>query len=101
TGSVPSMVRYVPMESKFSNAKPIGSISWWHPEHAGSAECAVKRARALVPDSAGGSVTFASGGGGGGGWHSIFSRTNLPRRTGDVWSGCARTARTTGKVTLT
>ena len=26
-----SVVRYWPMASKFSNANPIGSISWWQP----------------------------------------------------------------------
>ena len=82
--------RHLPTASKFSIAKPIGSIRAWQLAHAGLARCCGHRVahrqrlarRAPSVFSAG---TF--GGGGGGGDDSRFSSTHLPRSTGEVRVG--------------
>src|SRR5687768_17204593 len=73
------------MASKFSRAKPIGSILAWHPAQDGLARCTCIAsfidsgfpARSVLSDG-------TSGGGGGGGEASRFSSTYFPRNTGDV-----------------
>ena len=85
-----------PTASKFSSAKPSGSIRAWQLAHAGFARCcAIARASsaacrvcAFVSLSAG-----TSGGGGGGGVPSRFSSIHLPRSTGDVRCGYDVTVR--------
>src|SRR5436190_23617332 len=73
----------------------MGSIFEWHDAHAGLARCASNCCRidAVLPspDSFSGGT---SGGGGGGGAASKFSRTHLPRITGDVRVGYDVTAST-------
>ena len=79
-------VRQRPTASKFSRAKPRGSIWAWQLAHAGLARCCSIASRidrgsplSVVSSSAG-----MSGGGGGGGDASRFSRIHLPRSTGEV-----------------
>ena len=68
----PSLTRHLPVASKFSSARPSGSITRWHDVHAGLLRCCSMRSRtdSARPDSA---VPFVSssagtfGGGGGGG----------------------------------
>src|SRR5579871_1240620 len=81
-----STVRHRPMASKFSNAKPVGSIMLWHELHAGLERCCASRSRTVLTLAwvrwslrAG---TF--GGGSGGGVPKILFRTHLPRITGEV-----------------
>ena len=43
-----SVVRYLPIASKLSNASPIGSIIWWQPlQLLPAASWAAKRSRAV------------------------------------------------------
>ena len=90
-----SRVRHAPTASKFSSAKPTGSITLWQlaqtgwrgaPPAARAACCGLARRRCALSDG-------TSGGGGGTGRPSRFSSTHLPRRTGDVRSACDVTAR--------
>ena len=82
-----SRSRHFPTASKFSIAKPIGSIRAWQLAQAGFARCWVIASRivSVLPGSAP-SVFSAGmfGGGGGGGDASRFSSTHLPRSTGEV-----------------
>src|SRR5262249_24092393 len=73
--------------SKFSIAKPIGSIRAWQPAQGGLARCWIMASRMerVVPFSA--PSVFSAGttaGGGGGGDESRFSSTHFPRTTGEV-----------------
>ena len=72
-----------PTASKFSRAKPMGSIRSWQLAQAGLARCSARRS--LIERVA--STLFSSragtfGGGGGGGEPMMFSSTQLPRITG-------------------
>src|SRR6266853_2804567 len=82
-----SRSRHWPTASKFSIAKPIGSIRAWQLAQLGFARCAVIASRivSVLPASAP-SVFKAGmfGGGGGGAADNRFSSTHLPRTTGDV-----------------
>src|ERR1051325_9185544 len=82
-----SASRQRPTGSKFSMAKPIGSIRAWQLAHAGLARCWIIASRMVsglpvVLPSVFNAGTF--GGGGGGGADNKFSSTHLPRFTGDV-----------------
>ena len=85
-GRPPSVSRHRPTGSKFSSAKPGGSIVRWQPAQTGSSRCCSSRSRTLrgaapapLSSSAG---TF--GGGGFGGELNTFVMIHLPRNTGDV-----------------
>ena len=86
--SPPCLVRHFPSASKFSSAKPIGSMSLV--ATGAGLILAVKRssARASVrifadpPAASSSGGTF--GGGSGGGVPRMFSRTQTPRLTGEV-----------------
>ncbi len=68
-----------PIASKFSNARPIGSISVWQPAQLEPADsCAAKRMRAVAPWSIVGSEMFTSFGGGGGGVAEHHRAHELP-----------------------
>ena len=74
------------MASKFSSAKPSGSITPWQALHDGLARCCSMMART---DSAFSPSLFSlnastSGGGAAGGVPSRFSRIHAPRITGAV-----------------
>ena len=43
----PSAVRQAPAASKFSSARPSGSVILWQPAHMGSRVCAARRSRAV------------------------------------------------------
>ena len=85
TGRPFSSARHRPTASKFSMAKPIGSILTWHEAQAGLARCICIASfidngcpdRSVLRDG-------TSAGGGGGGDASRFSSTYLPRNTADV-----------------
>ena len=89
-----SSVRHAPTASKFSSARPSGSITLWQLAHAGLARCCSIRARTVFGapgvSSGNGGTT---GGGGGGGVPIRLSRIHLPRTTGDVRSACDVTSR--------
>src|SRR5205814_8274398 len=81
-----STERQRPIASKFSSAKPAGSIMLWHEAQTGSDRCSAIRSRIVFTfacvrrsESAG---TF--GGGSGGGVPRMLLRIHLPRITGDV-----------------
>ena len=81
-----STTRQRPMASKFSSAKPAGSIIAWQAAQAGLSRCACIRSRSVAvlacvlrSTSAG---TF--GGGSGGGVPRMLFRIHLPRSTGEV-----------------
>ena len=78
TGLPRSVVRHMPMASKFSKPKPMGSISWWQAPHTGLAMRATDHSRAVVVAVKGGFSSWAFGGGSGTGWHSSCSRTKMP-----------------------
>ena len=87
----PSFTRHLPVASKFSSARPSGSITRWQDVHAGLLRCCSMRSRtesvrpaSVVPFVSSSAGTF--GGGGGGGDPSSTSITHLPRITGDVRS---------------
>src|SRR5438309_268034 len=91
----PSVIRHRPIPSKFSSAKPSGSICLWQPAQAGFARCCSILSRIVktfpaepLSVSAG---TF--GGGGGGGAPSTLSRIHFPRRVGAVLLGYEVTVR--------
>ena len=83
-----SSVRHLPTPSKFSSAKPSGSIMAWQLAQTAFWRCSAIRSRIergwvakLFGFSSG---TLGSGGGGGA--PRRFSRIHLPRTTGDVRS---------------
>src|SRR5215472_1818775 len=81
-GTPESLVRHSPIASKFSIAKPTGSITLWHPEQAGLERCSTMRSRTVplaISLKAG-----TLGGGGGGGVPRILVNIHLPRSTGEV-----------------
>src|SRR6266850_5114821 len=82
------------MGSKFSSAKPNGSIGAWQPAHRGLLRCASNRWRTDVglPVSLRSGKGGTSGGGGGGGEPRSVSSTHFPRSTGDVRFGYDVTA---------
>ena len=63
-----SCVRHAPTASKFSSARPSGSITLWQPAHAGLARCCSIRARTVfgAPGVSSGNGGTSGGGGGGG-----------------------------------
>src|SRR5215468_7366012 len=81
--AVLSIVRQRPVTSKFSSAKPIGSIIRWQELHAAFARCASIRSRTVSgfpPDTAEVSSSLGTaGGGGGGGVPNSTTITHLPR----------------------
>ena len=86
-GSPASLSRQRPTRSKFSSAKPNGSMSWWHDAQTGSVRCASMRWRSVfasagerAPDKS----ASTPGGGGGTSAPSRFSTIHAPRTTGDV-----------------
>ena len=85
-----STLRQPPMASKFSSAKPGGSITAWQLPHTGWLRCCASRSRMVggtVPGLI--SVRLVSTFGGGGGTYTpkMLSSSHLPRSTGDVRSG--------------
>src|SRR5437762_13438113 len=84
----PSIVRQAPIASKFSRAKPVGSITPWHILQDALSRCNSSRALTVL----GGSPAFCersvavSGGGGVGGVPRSLSSTQAPRKTGEVRS---------------
>src|SRR5258708_38425177 len=89
--SPPCLVRHLASASKFSSAKPIGSMSLWQLAHGSCLRWSVICSRKVrifsgppLLSSSGG--TF--GGGSGGGVPRIFSSTHTPRFTGDVRKFC-------------
>ena len=83
-----SVVRYLPMPSKSSSPKPMGSMEAWHAAQVWLSVCAATRCRVVAFGSRGGGLTFTSGGGGGISLQSRRVHTSLPRRMGDVSSLC-------------
>src|SRR5262249_57226924 len=79
--------------SNFSKPRPMGSIQRWQPLQNGSVVCCEKRWRVVELGSTVGGLMLRFGGGGGGDWQKSCSCTNLPRRTGEVWSACDGRAR--------
>ena len=87
---VPALVeRQRPIASKFSSAKPIGSMRTWQDAHAGFRRCTsiCSRIDSRRPSAEVACSSGTSGGGGGGGMPSRFSSTQTPRSTGVVRSG--------------
>jgi hypothetical protein len=84
-----SRVRQAPTASKFSSASPSGSMTLWHPAHAGFERCCSIRPRTVLgtPGTSSGNGGTTAGAGGGG-VPSRLSRIHLPRTTGDVRSAC-------------
>ena len=85
-----------PTASKFSSAKPSGSITLWQLAQTGFARCSAICSRIVLGFSP---SPFSlscgtSGGGGGTGVPRMFSRIHLPRTTGDVRSAYDVTAST-------
>ena len=82
----PSVVRHFPIRSKFSSENPIGSMILWQAAHTGLLRCCSIFCRTEVgccaPSFSGSGGTF--GGGRGAGVPRRFSRTHLPRATGEV-----------------
>src|SRR5439155_5514801 len=112
--AVPSaafLVRNLPIASKFSSAKPIGSMRAWQLAHTGLARCCSMRPRierTLLCLSSFSDGTLS--GGGGGGAPRRFSSNHLPRRVGEVRVGyevtvrmlaCPNNPRRAGSVTTT
>ena len=79
-------MRQRPTASKFSSAKPTGSIRLWQLAQAALARCCGQPLahRRALPTTVLSFSAGTSGGGGGGGVPSRFSRIHLPRITGDV-----------------
>ena len=83
-------VRQPPIASKFSSAKPSGSIGAWQLAQTGFLRCCSSRSRTdsgLAVLAAFLAARGTSGGGGGGGVPRMFSSSHLPRSTGDVRFG--------------
>ena len=80
------VVRQRPMASKFSSAKPSGSIWAWQLAHTGLLRCCSIRSRtdAGFPPSPFSGSAGTSGGGAGGGAPRMFSSSHFPRTTGEV-----------------
>src|SRR5450432_3091567 len=74
-----SVSRQRPIPSKFSKARPMGSMNVWQAAHDATELCCAKRVRAVVPGVITGGVMFTLAGGGGMLPHSRSSKTNLPR----------------------
>src|SRR5262245_37834902 len=87
--TAPSLVRQAPVASKFSSAKPKGSICEWHVAQVGFFRCCSNRSRpeAGWPPAPSSGRLGTLGGGGGGGAPKRVSSTHLPRNTGDVRLG--------------
>src|SRR5580698_7672101 len=85
-GTPASLVRYRPIRSKFSSEKPIGSMILWQDAQVGFLRCCSIRCRTDAACGAEPSVSSGGmfGGGVGAGVPSRFSKTHLPRATGDV-----------------
>src|SRR5215813_14212124 len=66
----------------------MSSISAWQPAHEGFCRCASSFSRVVIPVVLGRLVS-TSGGGAGIVWQRSFSRTNLPRKVGELLLGCA------------
>jgi hypothetical protein len=83
------------MPSKFSIAKPIGSIERWQPAHTGLARCFSIRSRSesTFPSEPASGKVGTLGGGGCGGTPSRFVRIHFPRSTGEVRFGYDVTVR--------
>src|SRR6516225_3392366 len=90
-GSVPESPpssRHLPSPSKFSSAKPIGSMILWQTAHEGEVACSVMRWR--MDSFVWVASSFKNGtlaGGGGGGVPSSCSSTHFPRMVGAVRFG--------------
>src|SRR5689334_15816108 len=88
--ATPSLVvRHLPVASKFSSAKPRGSMRRWHVAHAGSLRCTSIRSRSDrgAPAAPASGNAGTSGGGAGGGAPRRLASTHLPRNTTDVRFG--------------
>ena len=72
----------------------------WQPAQRGSDSWMAKRSRVVAAADGGGGVVLTSGGGGCSGWHRMFSRTKMPRCTGEVWSRCACAVRNAAWVRM-
>src|SRR5262245_62013807 len=81
------------MPLKFSKPKPIGSIRAWQEAQAGFSRCCSIRWRNVPLSSFSLFNSGTSGGGGGGGELRKFSKTHLPRLTGEVRVGFDVTVR--------
>ena len=95
-GSFDSLLsRQRPMASKFSSAKPSGSIIVWQVAQTGFVRCCTMRSRieSTLPSALRSRRSGTFGGGGGGGAPRMFSRIHFPRITGDVRFGYAVTVR--------
>src|SRR5579863_3731810 len=95
--SAPAL-RHFPTESKFSSAKPTGSITRWQDAQAGLLRCNSNCARtvfgtAAVPLLLSSSVGTFGGGGVGGVLRKVLS-TYFPRNTGEVLVATEVIART-------
>jgi hypothetical protein len=78
-----SVVRVLPMPSKLSNAKPMGSILLWQFAQAALAAWASNRARVVFDGSAAGKLTtIPTTPGSGTSWQAMRRRTATPRNTG-------------------
>src|SRR5262249_61167464 len=84
-----STVRHAPITSKFSTAKPSGSIVEWQLLQDGFLRCSASRSRIDAGRAPGLSLRLVStpGGGGGTGRPKMLFSSHLPRSTGDVRSG--------------
>src|SRR5262249_33102579 len=87
--------RHLPTASKFSSAKPSGSIRWWQDAHDGFFRCASIRSRSDrgCPSAPASLSAGMSGGGGGGGAPRRFARSHRPRIGSDVRLGYDVTVR--------
>src|SRR5256885_14277972 len=91
----PSLVRQAPVASRFSSAKPKGSICEWHVAQVGFFRCSSSRSRpeAGWPPAPVSGRLGTLGGGGGGGAPRRVSSTHLPRNTGEGRLGYDLTGR--------
>ena len=94
SGAPFSVLRKAPAPSKFSSARPIGSVIRWQPAQEGLELCTARRSRAVRAFSASSSLEKSTFGGGSGTcWHSSSSRIALPRCVGELrtaWELAAR-----------
>ena len=95
--SPPCLVRHLASASKFSSAKPIGSMSLWQLAQGSFLRCSVICSRKVMillspfESSRGGTL----GGGSGGGVPRMFSSTQTPRFTGEVRKFCTQVSERT------
>src|SRR5262249_60497328 len=84
-----STVRHAPITSKFSSAKPSGSIVEWQLLQDGFLRCSASRSRIDAGRAPGLSLRLGAtpGGGGGTGRPKVLFSRRLPRRTGAVGAG--------------